>query len=248
MKGYIDMKKNIQHIGPHNIDILSILFGALLGDAHGEMRTYNYSVRFSIKQSNRNMEYLMWFHNAFAERNFCNSKKPSLHTTIGKKGKKYFYILFHTYSYCSLLFLYKCFYYKDFVDAGAAHDLETTSLASQVSRQSIEFNDACEAKGVKRIPNNNYLDLYLTPLALAVWFMDAGSKASAGAKIATNCFIQEDLERLILFLSNKYSIRCKLHKQGSQHIIYIPKNSMPIFSKTIKKYLVPSMYYKLNNF
>lgn len=78
--------------------------------------------------------------------------------------------------------------------------------------------------------------------------MGDGSKASGGAKISTNCFIKEDLERIILFLFNKYKIGCSLHKQGSQYIIYIPKKSMPRFSEIIKKYLVPSMYYKLANF
>ena len=78
--------------------------------------------------------------------------------------------------------------------------------------------------------------------------MDDGSRASGGAKISTNCFTKEDIERIIVFLFHKYKISCSLHKQGSQYTMYIPKKSMPIFSKTIKKYMVPSMYYKLANF
>jgi hypothetical protein len=75
--------------------------------------------------------------------------------------------------------------------------------------------------------------------------MDDGSKASGGAKISTKCFTKEDLERIIVFLSRRYGLCCSLHKQGTQYIIYIPKKSMPLMSKTIKKYMVPSMYYKL---
>jgi hypothetical protein len=46
------------------------------------------------------------------------------------------------------------------------------------------------------IPNN--LDMYLTPLALAIWFMDDGSKSGKGAKIATNCFLLDDFKFLCL--------------------------------------------------
>jgi len=107
-----------------------------------------------------------------------------------------------------------------------------------------------EAKGTdkKRIPSNIYLDQYLTPSALAVWFMDGGSKASGGAKISTDCFTKEDLERLILFLFDKYNLNCSLHKQGTQYVLYIPEKSMPLFSGIIKKYMVASMYHKLGDF
>lgn len=228
----------IKKFGPHNIDIISILFGSLLSDAHGEMRTQNYSVRFFIKKSNKNMEYLMWFHNYLAERGYCNSKKPLINTIIGKHGHKYFSLRFHTFSYSSLLFLYYCFYY------------EKSPISNDIFASSIEQSEIILKKHEtkKRIPSNFYLDQFLTPLALAVWFMNDGSKASGGAKILTNCFIKEDIERIILFLFNKYKICCSLHRQGSQYIIYIPKKSMPLFSKTIKKYMVSSMYYKLANF
>ncbi len=49
-------------LGPHNIDILSIIFGSLLGDACGQLRTTNKgveSVRFLFEQSSTNVEYLM---------------------------------------------------------------------------------------------------------------------------------------------------------------------------------------------
>ena len=49
-----------KRIGPHNIDSLSILFGSLLGDTHGQLRKIqeNESVRFLFEQSSKNVEYL----------------------------------------------------------------------------------------------------------------------------------------------------------------------------------------------
>jgi hypothetical protein len=45
-----------QRIGPHNYDILCIIFGTLLGDAHAEMRSN--STRISFQQEGHNMEHL----------------------------------------------------------------------------------------------------------------------------------------------------------------------------------------------
>jgi len=50
--------------GPHNIDIISIIFGTLLGDSHAERRSYNTinkgrGTRISFQQENSNMEYLI---------------------------------------------------------------------------------------------------------------------------------------------------------------------------------------------
>jgi ubiquinol-cytochrome c reductase cytochrome b subunit len=47
-------------VGPHNITILSIIFGSLLGDSYAE-RT-KYSTRIILQQEDSNKEYLKWFH------------------------------------------------------------------------------------------------------------------------------------------------------------------------------------------
>lgn len=207
-----------QRIGPHNLDILSILFGSLLGDGHGECRTPN-SVRFTIKQSNINVEYLRWLHKFFSDRKYCNSKKPQLKILIGKENKKYFYYKFNTFTYSNLLYFYYMFY-------------------------PMEFGK------IKKIPVNPYLWEYLTPQALAVWFMDDGSKGSpgGGVVISTVCFSYEDLQRLTKFLKQKYNLDCTLQCQNNKYRLYILKKSMPMFSSIVKKYMVSSMYYKLNGF
>lgn len=46
----------INRIGPHSLEILSILYGTLLGDSHIEKRSNN--VRISFQQENSNCEYL----------------------------------------------------------------------------------------------------------------------------------------------------------------------------------------------
>lgn len=48
-----------QRIGPHNIDILSIIIGSSLGDTHLERRKKGLGTRVIFEQSNKNVEYLM---------------------------------------------------------------------------------------------------------------------------------------------------------------------------------------------
>ena len=100
--------KPIFHHGPHNIDVISLLFGSLLGDSHGEKR--GSSIRFSFKQSSRHVEYLMWFHAFLADRGYCNIDKPIMKTLIGKNGKKYFYYSINTYCSGSFNWFYEAFY------------------------------------------------------------------------------------------------------------------------------------------
>ena len=46
-------------IGPHNKDILSILFGSLLGDAHAEFRLKGNGTRISFYQEGSHVSYLI---------------------------------------------------------------------------------------------------------------------------------------------------------------------------------------------
>lgn len=95
-------------IGPHNIDILAILCGTLLGDSHIEKRGDN--VRFSFQQENNNVEYLFWLWNRLSEAKYCTRIKPKLRKRIGKGGKIRFYYRFNTYTFPSLNYIYYDFY------------------------------------------------------------------------------------------------------------------------------------------
>jgi hypothetical protein len=87
-------------------------------------------------------------------------------------------------------------------------------------------------------------------LALAVWFMDDGSKNGSGVSFATHCFQEEDLKRLILIFKEKYDLNLSMHFKGkeNQFILYIPKKDMIKFSAIVKNHMVKSMHYKLNGY
>lgn len=204
-----------ERIGAHNIDIISMIIGSTLGDSHLEKRKNGIGTRVIFEQSNRNVEYLMWFHSYFSNRGYCSSIKPKLKIRIKQEGKVYYQYRVSSYTFSSFNWIHEMFY------------------------------KLVDGKYIKFVPLN--IEEYLTPLALAIWFMDDGSKKGKGASIATNCFTLEEVNLLCKVLKSKYNIIATSNKSGENkgHIIYIHSNSMKLFSSIVKPYLLPSLYYKL---
>lgn len=205
-------KLNKSFIGPHNIDILSILYGTLLGDSHIEKRSDN--IRFSFQQENRNVEYLFWLWSRLSEAKYCTDIKPKLRKCLGQGGKVRFYYKFNTYTFTNLNYMYYDFHKNN--------------------------------SSFKRVPDNIYI--YLTPLALACWIMDDGTRVGAGIKISTNSFIKEDVMLLINVLLLKWGINASIQKCGKkdQWVIYIPKAFIPLVQDLVRDFIVPSMLYKIH--
>lgn len=207
-----------QRIGPHNLDVISIIIGSILGDSHLEKRKNGLGTRIIFEQSNRNVEYLMWFHQFFANRGYCSSNIPKLNTRIREDGKITYHYRVSSYTFQSFNWIHEMFY-----------KLNTNN------------------KLIKIIPNN-LLD-YLTPLAIAIWFSDDGSKLKEGAKIATNCFTLLEVQFLCNILYQKYNLIATPQKDGKQGFtLYINKKSMPVFSNLIKPYMKKSLHYKLGSY
>lgn len=200
-----------QRIGPHDLDILSIFYGTLLGDSHIEKRCGN--VRISLQQENSNVEYLMWLWKYLSIRNYCSDIKPTLLTRIGKKNKLRYYYRLNTWTFSSLNFLYHEFYW--------------------------------DKSNKKRIPYS--LKTNLTPLALACWIMDDGSKVGSGLKICTNSFMYEDLVFAQEIFKQKFNLNPSIHSAGvkDQYILYFKKSEMNLLRTIVSPYIVPSMRYKI---
>jgi ubiquinol-cytochrome c reductase cytochrome b subunit len=73
-------------IGPHNKDILSIIFGSLLGNGHAELRSKGNGTRICFFQEGSHISYLLWLHNLVANLGYCNPNIPKINTRLGKKG------------------------------------------------------------------------------------------------------------------------------------------------------------------
>jgi LAGLIDADG DNA endonuclease family len=101
---------------------------------------------------------------------------------------------------------------------------------------------------VKVIPK--IIDKLLTPLSIAIWFMDDGSIKSKQHKsyvIHTNGYTKSDLEKIVYVFKKKFNIRVGIHKQYEQYRLYIYTESAEAFKKLIEMHVLPELQYKLGN-
>ncbi|CAO1639638.1 unnamed protein product (mitochondrion) [Sympodiomycopsis kandeliae] len=112
--------------------------------------------------------------------------------------------------------------------------------------QSLDWiHDNWYDNGIKRVPRD--IKAYLSPLALAIWIIDDGSRSGKGLKFRINSFTYDDC----LFLSNVllelYNVRTSVQKAGyaNQYVIYVFAESIDILRHIVKPYIVNSMLYKL---
>lgn len=102
--------------------------------------------------------------------------------------------------------------------------------------------------GRKVIPP--FIGDYLTPLALAVWIMDDGTKfKNKGLKFCTNSFSLNEVKFLAKVLEGKFGFVMSIHKTGAinQYNLYISKSSMPKLIKIVKPYIHSTMLYKIED-
>lgn len=104
-------------------------------------------------------------------------------------------------------------------------------------------------KGIKIIPK--IISKLLTPISLAIWFMDDGSWKSNKHKtfiIHTSGYSKQDLKIIQKVLDQKFGIKSSIQTQiGKGLRLYILSKSAENFKKNVEKYVIPSMYYKFGN-
>jgi len=203
--------KSIYKIGPHNKDIISIIFGSLLGNAYGEKKFLELGTRFNFYQEASHVKYLMFLHKFFSEFGYCNSKLPFITIRLGKKGKIRKVASFTTWTYSSFNWIYDLWYDNN----------------------------------IKHVPI--CIEKFMTPLVLAIWIMNKGSKIGNNIKLCTNSFSYNDCLLLIKALNNNFNIKASIQLAGKkdQYLIYIWKESMIDLRNIVSPYIISEMKYKL---
>jgi len=112
--------------------------------------------------------------------------------------------------------------------------------------ESLPFGQGPKGKGEKKVKIVP-LDLsLLTPLALAHWVMQDGSRGtSKGLYLCTDSFTHDDVKRLSQYLINKYDIKSSIHKSGKNYRIYILVQSLETIKFIILPFMHKTMTYKL---
>ena len=203
-------------IGPHNIDVLSVIFGLMLGDGFGNNRSGE-GVRFCIKQSIVHKEYLFSLYEFFLNRGYCSNNPPRKYTRMIKGiNKTYYGFEFNTFTFRSFVWIYDLFYKKGkkIVSLNIENYITPLTLAIWISDDGT-FVPSTGGRGGIRIACNSFTLIeveYLTTILRHKFDLD--------------CTIQK------IYIKDKYSI-------------YIKKNSIIKLENLILPYLHVSMYYKL---
>jgi len=86
---------------------------------------------------------------------------------------------------------------------------------------------------------------WLTPLAVAVWFMDDGAADYAGVTFQTHNFTSVEVEMLVTALSERYDLAVNSRRNKGGLVIYVKAASLSALRDVIDPHLLPEFGYKL---
>ena len=87
---------------------------------------------------------------------------------------------------------------------------------------------------------------FITPLSLAVWFMDDGTKEGRQVRLNTQSFTRQENEVLSHVLEATLEIKSTINKDKKYFRLRICDQSMNLFREVVHPYIIPSMQYKLS--
>lgn len=103
----MDPKKRI---GPHSLEILSQIFGSMLGNGSAKFKR---GTSFRFPKISNNMEYLAWFHNKIFSLGYCKEQMPETEKTIGEEGRPLRSYNLKTFNFTSFNWILNSFYDGD---------------------------------------------------------------------------------------------------------------------------------------
>ncbi len=120
-------------------------------------------------------------------------------------------------------------------------------FSTKVHPELTEFHQLFYKKGKKIIPKN-IGSFLISPLSLAVWFMDDGGRRndSYGLFLNTLSFTKNEHRVLIKVLKENFSLDCRMHWIQDGFRIYIPSAEAQKFCTLVYPHILPSMHYKLS--
>lgn len=249
--GTILKVNSLKRIGPHNIDVISLIIGSTLGKRYiSSAKQPNKLFKLTKLEKEKlilSTELRETLIGVCLGDAHLNKRFPTWNTKVmfeqGKVHEAYALHLFELFkSYCSSK--------PQYSDRKA--DLRTGKIYSRIMFQTRSlpcFNDYramfYNSEGIKCIPSN--IGENLTARGLAFWSQDDGFKAGSGFRLRTHSYSKKDVLLLIDVLKNNFDLNCSIHTKEAknQSVIYIRKDSMGKFRSLVSPYFHESMNYKL---
>ena len=192
--------KGIYRIGPHNEEVLSVIFGSLLGDAHAEKRLLGVGTKISFFQEAVHVVYIFYLHTILSELGYCNPKVPVVTSRLGTKGKLRKRVRFSTWTYTSFNWIYDIWYKNNIKRVPESIGQYLTPLALAIW---IMDDGAKVSKGLKLSTNSfTFNECLILVKALNYNFNIKASVQSAGSKDQYILYIwKESMNDLINIVS-----------------------------------------------
>jgi len=86
---------------------------------------------------------------------------------------------------------------------------------------------------------------WLTPLSMAIWFMDDGGADYAGLNLQTHNFELLEVERLVATMAERFRIQPRTRANKGKWIIYIAASDVGSLRSKIGPHILPELRYKL---
>jgi hypothetical protein len=107
------LKKQHSRIGPHNLNILSLIFAHLLGDAYAEKDKRGHGINIKFYYSAQvNKEYALYAHSLISGLGYSSSNIPKVQIRNNTKGPEPLrsIIRFNTFTFSSFNWIHEVFY------------------------------------------------------------------------------------------------------------------------------------------
>ena len=203
------------------MDILSIIFGSLLGDSHAERRAIGNGTRISFTQEAIHKEYLLWLHNFISSLGYSTPNLPKIQTRLGLGGKLRYVLRFHTFTYSSLNWIHDLWY-------GATRGVKCvpknigeflTPLALAIW---IMDDGGRVGKGLKFATNSfSYEDCLLLSNVLFDKYNLRTSVQSAGVENQYIIYVFKESMPALREIVQPYMVSSMLYKLGDLHFLNI---------------------------
>lgn len=209
----------ISRVGPHNIDILSIIFGSLLGDSYAENRITGNGTRISFTQEAIHKEYLLWLHNIISNIGYCTPIIPKIQTRLGSGGNLRYILRFHTFTYSSLNWVHSIWYVNGVKCVPKNIVKYLTPLALSIW---IMDDGSRVGKGLKFSTNSfSYEDCLLLSNVLFKKYNLRTSVQSAGVENQYIIYVFKESMPTLRELVRPYIVSSMLYKLGELHSLTI---------------------------
>ena len=207
-----------------------VLFGVILGDAHLETQNNRITYRVKFSQSIKHTAYIEHLYNIFKD----YVKTPPQLKLVKYKTKE------QTPD--------KTSGFVKGVEKGLICEKETTNIRfTTISSNTFTFFGKQFYKEKKKVIPK-LIHRWLTPRALAYWYMDDGSMKSLQSKgvlLNTQSFSHAEVKLLCNVLTKKFNLFCWPRRQkNNQYQIYISGKSYETLQNCIYDFIIPDMRYK----